>query len=190
LSITLVLYFASCWQATARDWSVDPLKSSVGFAVSVNGQLVKGRFQRWTSAITFDERDLNSARARIVFDLGQVASGDPARDKALQGPQWFDVAGTAHTGTIASPNEAVFETSSIERSGDGSYHASGMLYMRGVSMPVEFDFVLITEANTARMQSKLVIDRTQWGVGQGDFSDETPVSTKVEIAIDLFAVTQ
>lgn len=176
-------------QAFAKEWVVTKGESHIRFAVEVSGQPVTGEFLGWTSTIDFDPENLNGSSARVVIDLRSAETGDPTRDKALPSAQWFDVNGASHTVSGVGAGEAVFETASFRSTGVNAYEATGTLYMRGVTLPVTLPFVLQVSGKVARMEASLVMDRTQWGVGQGDFADETPVSSRVVVTIDLVAST-
>lgn len=177
--------------AIAANWQVDPASSKLGFEVAVNGEAVQGQFGQWTADIQFDPADLGQAKAKVTIDLASASTGNSTRDTALPGDKFFDVAGSTFSATPAAPaGQAVFETSAFRQTGDNTYEADGTLTMRGVSHPLTLPFTLEIDGTKAHMVSTVPIDRTQWGVGQGDYADDKPVATQVNVMIDLNATRQ
>ena len=187
LAATSALALLATTTASALDWTVDPSQSQIAFSVSVNQQPVIGRFDAWTSLITFDPANLAAAHARVVIDLNTAVTGDETRDKALKSQQWFDTGGKDHVAGDSGFQEAVFETSSFRSTGTNTFEATGSLSMRGVTVPITLPFTLDISARSARMNATVSLNRTLWGVGQGDFSDEKPVGTNVEVTISISA---
>jgi polyisoprenoid-binding protein YceI len=190
LTFAFMFMALTCSNSWAKVWIVDKESSEVSFSLNINGHPVSGRFENWWSSIRFDENHPEAAQVRVVFDLRQVVTGDGTRDRLLKSQQWFDVEGVSHDAESQAVNEAVFETVSVRRTDVDTYSALGTLYMRGISHQVVLTFELGIEGDLARMRSSLSIDRTIWGVGQGEFADENPVSTQVAVNIDLKAVSQ
>lgn len=173
--------------ADAASWNVDPAASRLGFEVQVNGQPVQGTFQSWSAAISFDPAAPEAGHARVAIDLTKVETGNASRDKALPGPEWFDAAGTSFTAPTGSPGEAVFETTAFRAKGGNAFEADGTLTLRGVSQTLTLPFTLDIAGGKAHMIARLPIDRTKWGVGQGDYASGGTVATNVDVVIDLTA---
>lgn len=177
--------------AAAKSWTVDPAQSALGFTVAVNGEPVAGHFKQWTAAIEFDPANLSAAKATVKIDLMSADTGNGTRDDALPGEQFFDAEGKSGLSyTAGGPAEAVFETSVFRQTGEGAYEADGTLTMRGVAQPVTLPFTLAIDGATAKMDGKVSIDRTKWGVGQGEYADDKPVALQVEVTVQVTATAQ
>ena len=164
--------------ALGANWAVDPARSQLGFEVAIDGAPVKGNFTGWTAEITFDPNDLSSAHAKVTVDVATANSGNGTRDDALRSDKWFGIANTP---------QAVFDTSAFRQTGDGTYEADGTLTMHGATQPLILPFTLQIANGEAHMTARVSIDRTLWGVGQGNYASDTPVATKVDVVIDLTA---
>ena len=164
--------------AVARDWMVDKAASRVGFQASVNGQAISGQFRRYDARIFFDPADLKTARVAVAIDMASAESGDPTRDQALPTSDWF-----------AAPSfaRATFVTRSITAREPGAYVANGVLTIRGVAKPVALPFTLAIRDGVARMNGRLTIDRTAFGVGQGQWQSANPVALNVIVAVQVTA---
>lgn len=163
----------------ARPYLVDKAASRLGFTGAVNGAPFSGGFRRWDAAIDFDAANLPASRVTVTVDMTSAATGDGTRDEALPSSDWF---------AAAKFPRATFVTRSITRTGPNRYSAAGELAIRGVRRPAVLPFTLTPAANGAqRMQGRLVIDRTAFGVGGGQFRTGAMVAKPVTVTVDLLA---
>lgn len=161
--------------APAR-WTVDKAASRVGFRSSFAGGAFVGRFGRWDAAITFDPKNLAASKVAAVIDMASARTGEASRDSALPTADWFN--------TAKFPR-ATFVSRSFKSLGNGRYQAVGDLTIRGVKRSVVLPFTLAITGNQAKMQGALKLDRTHFGVGQGQWSsgETVPTAVTVEVAI-------
>lgn len=166
---------------SARPYTVDKSASKLGFTGSMSGAPFSGSFRRWDAAIEFDPDNLPASRATVTVDVSSALTGDKTRDEALPSSDWF--AAKTHP-------RATFTTRAITRTGPNRYRAAGDLTLRGVRRPVVLPFTLQLNGNTARMQGRLQLDRTAFGVGQGQFRSSGMVAAPVTVTVDLTARTR
>jgi polyisoprenoid-binding protein YceI len=154
-------------------WVVDD-GSELGFETSWSGSKIEGEFARFTGDITFSPKALNRSRVRISIDLSSVSTGDGQRDASLKGEEWFN---TGQAGT------AVFTANRFTHRGGENYVANGTLTLRGVSRPLSLPFRLQMDEDKARVRGVTTLDRTAFGVGQGEWAatDEIPAGVTVEV---------
>lgn len=180
------LAFAS--PAMAKPWTVDHANSKLGFTASMQGASIDGTFNQWNAEIEFDPANLGAAHAKVTVDLNSAGTGNESRDKALPTQTWFDTSGSSgFAAGDGGPSQAVFETTTFRQTGEGAYEADGMLSMRGASNQVTLPFTLRIDGSTATMDGKATIDRTQWGIGQGDYANGDTVATAVDVVVHLTA---
>lgn len=177
----LAVFLAGAAPLHAADWRVDPAKSTLGFTGSQSGQSFDGRFSRWDATISFDPAHPESGHARVVIDMASAATGDRQRDAALPESDWFDIK--------AFP-QAVFEATSFRPRGGNAYDAVGSLTIRGIRKDVVLPFTLDIAGDAAHAQGRLPLLRTDYGVGQGDWSNGQWVGLDVAVTVDLTAVRQ
>lgn len=160
-------------------WTIDPKASSIGFAGTVYGQGFSGRFERFSADIRFDPADPATGTAVVLIDLASARTGDATRDATLPGADWFDAARTP---------QARFEARRFSRAASGGgYVAAGTLTIRGIARPLTLPFTLVIAGSTARMTARLTLDRSQWGIGQGQFKSGEVVALAVPVTISLTA---
>lgn len=164
--------------AGAVRWTVQP-GSTLGFTTAWSGEAIQGRFERWSADVMFSPVDLANSKVVVSIDMGSARTGDDQRDASLPAPDWFDT---------ASHPKAVFTATRFERSGEGRYVARGTLSLRGVSRPMTLPFRLEIDGDRARVRGVTSLDRTAFGVGQGEWTSTDQIPAKVSVRVDLKAV--
>jgi len=152
--------------------------SALGFATSWSGSAIEGRFRTWSADIRFSPQALESSRVRVKIDTASAATGESSVDEALPGTDWFSSA--------AFP-AATFSADKFRALGGDRYEARGTLSLRGVSRPVTLPFRLTIEGDRAHMTGSVEIDRTRFGVGQGEWAGTGAIPAPVTVRIDLKA---
>ena len=158
-------------------WRVAP-GSSLNFQTTWSGDAVRGRFNSWKADILFGPDALDKSRVTVTIDMTSAKTGDDQRDASLPASDWFDAA--AHP-------KAVFTATKFEKKAEGSYVAHGALSLRGVTRPVDLPFKLKIVGDKAQMSGETSLDRTLFGVGQGEFTATDQVPAKVTVRVQLNA---
>jgi cytochrome b561/polyisoprenoid-binding protein YceI len=158
-------------------WKVAP-GSSLNFQTSWSGDAVQGRFNSWKADILFSPDALAKSKVTVTIDMTSAKTGDEQRDASLPSGDWFDA---------ATHPKAVFTATSFEKTGEGAYVAHGALDMRGVKKPIDLPFKLKIVGDKAQMSGEASLDRTLFGVGQGEFTATDQVPAKVTIRVQLNA---
>jgi polyisoprenoid-binding protein YceI len=164
--------------APAPTWIVDPANSKLGFRGAMNGDAFTGVFHRWSAQIAFDPKNLAGSKAVVSVDVASAATGDADRDQAMPTADWF---------SAKTQPKAAFVTTAFKDLGGGKYQASGDLTIRGAKKPVVLPFTLAISGDTARMNGSLVLNRTAFGIGQGQWKTGDVVATEVTVNIALTA---
>jgi cytochrome b561/polyisoprenoid-binding protein YceI len=159
------------------DWTVAS-GGRLGFTARWNGEAVDGRFSRWRAAIRFSSDELAKSTISVTVDLASADTGDGQRDDSLRSSDFFDAA--------AHPN-AVFTARDIRHLGGERYEARGTLDLRGASKPATLRFTLRIEGDRARVAGTARIDRTAFGVGQGEWAATDAIAAGVDIAFSFDA---
>lgn len=158
-------------------WKVAP-GSTLSFATAWSGDPIQGRFERWTAAIAFSPDALDASKVSVSIDMASARTGDAQRDASLPAADWFDSA--AHP-------KATFSATKFEKKGADRYVAHGSLSLRGVTKPIDLPFKLTIAGNTAKVSGETSLDRTQFGVGQGEFTATDQIPAKVTVRVELTA---
>ena len=159
------------------DWTVAS-GGRLGFTARWNGEAVRGSFGRWRAAIRFSPDVLARSNIRVTVDLASADTGDGQRDDSLKSSDFFNV--------TAQPN-AIFTARDIRHIDGDRYEARGTLDLRGVSKPVTLRFTLRIEGNKARVAGTARIDRTAFGVGQGEWAATDAIAAGVDVDFSFSA---
>jgi polyisoprenoid-binding protein YceI len=164
--------------AAVSNWRLDPAASRLTFRATMSGASFTGVFRRWTARIAFDPKALAASKVEASVDVASAVTGDKDRDQALPTADWFSAS--------AFPT-ATFVTRGFKDLGGGKYLAIGDLRLRGLSRPVNLPFTLVIAGDTARATGSAVVDRTAFGVGQGQWKTGSVVGTQVTVLVNLVA---
>lgn len=177
LAAGAVAAFAAALPADAAHWTVDP-SSKLGFSVVWSGEPLNGTFKRWKADVEFDPVDLARSHVVATIDTGSLVTDYPEGDSGLKGEMGFAV---GHFPT------ARFETTAFRKLPDGSFQADGRLTIRGITRPLKLPFKLAIEGNRAHVVGRTTVMRTDFGVGQGEWTAPEPVAHQVTVTLDLTA---
>lgn len=158
-------------------WTVQP-GGSLTFAASWSGQPIDGTFKTWKADILFGPEALDRSELTVTINIGSVSTGDAQRDSALPSGDWFDA---------ASHPTATFKAAKFRKTGTDRYVADGRLTMRGVSKPLSLPFTLKIDGDNARATGSATLDRTAYGVGQGEWAATDQIAGPVKVTFDLKA---
>ncbi|BCM82922.1 polyisoprenoid-binding protein [Methylobacterium indicum] len=164
--------------ARAADWAVDPAKSRIGFSGTQVGAPFKGRFTRYDARIDFDPAKPEAGKAVVLIDLTSAETGDKQRDEALPQADWFNT---------SKDKQARFEATRFVAKGGDAYDAVGTLTIRGLRKDVTLPFTLTISGGTAHAVGHLDLVRTDYGVGQGSWANDSMVALQVGVDIDVTA---
>ena len=166
--------------AAPPKWVVDQTKSSLTWAVTVNGQPVTGKFQAFGALIAFDPADLANSSAKITMDMTAVKSGDATRDAMLLKPEWYDVLGFP---------QAVFQTTSFTSKGGNKFDAAAKLTLKGVVKDIVLPLTIDITGKVAVAKGEVVLRRVDYGVGKSkEFAGDAPVGLNVKVMVNVTAV--
>ncbi len=160
-------------------WKVAP-GSSLNFETKWSGDPVQGRFNSWKADILFSPDALDKSKVTVTIDMTSAKTGDEQRDASLPAGDWFDA---------ATHPKAIFTATKFEKRGEGSFVAHGALDLRGVKKPVDLPFKLKIVGDRAQMTGETSLDRTVFGVGQGEFTATDQVPAKVTVRVQVNAVS-
>ena len=163
---------------SSASWNVDKSKSKLGFSATQSGNRFEGEFTDYTVQIDFDPDDLSDASITVSVNMDSVETGDKQRDGALPGSDWFK--------TKDFPT-AQFTSTDVKPVGEGSYEATGALTIRDVTKDIVLPFTVNIDGDTATAEGSVTLMRTDFGVGQGEFTTGKWVSLEVDVTVDITA---
>ncbi len=161
------------------DWKVQA-GSKLGFTATWAGNQVDGAFTGWTARISFSPEALDTSRLEVSVDPAAVSTGDAQRDSSLAGEDFFD--------SKAHPR-ATYTATKFRKVGEGRYMALGSLDLRGVKKPLDLPFTLTIKGNVAVATGSVTVNRTDFGVGQGEWAATDQIAAAVRVSFRITAKT-
>ena len=174
-------------QLTAGTWAIDPVHSSIEFAVRhLMVSKVRGRFDNFSGAIVVAEDGTPSVTAEIAVD--SINSGNEQRDAHIKAADFFDVDNFP---------VATFTSTAVRANGD-KYVLDGEFTLKGVTKPVSLELEFggtnpgMGHGEVAGFEASVVLNRKDFGVGS-DMPLETGgvvLGDKVTITLEIEALKQ
>ncbi|MBU4432890.1 MAG: YceI family protein [Alphaproteobacteria bacterium] len=152
--------------------------SKLGFTATWSGEALEGSFTRWTADILFSPDALDRSKLAVSIDTASAVTGDAQRDQSLPGGDFFD---------SATHPKATFAATRFRKTSEGKFIADGTLDLRGVKTPLSLPFSLKIDGDTATARGVTTLDRTVFGVGQGEWADTDQIAAKVKVSFALTA---
>jgi polyisoprenoid-binding protein YceI len=178
IALILAFFAALTGAAQAKDWQVDYAHSKLGFTGEQSGEKFDGGFKKFDAQIHFDPDYPEAGKIIVNVAIASAYAGSADRDSMLPQKDWFD--------SGAFP-QAQFVTTSIRKTAPLHYEASATLTVKGVTRDVLLPFTLAPEGDHWRAQGDVALMRSDFGVGQGMFADESYVKHAVDVTIDIVA---
>lgn len=122
---------ATAEQTGQTTWTIDPMHSSVEFAVRhLMITTVRGRFTGVKGTVTLDEADPAKSTVEVVIDAASIDTREPQRDTHLRSADFFDV---ERFPTLT------FRSTKVDGVLGESFALAGDLTIHGVTRPVVLD---------------------------------------------------
>ncbi|MEO0963054.1 MAG: YceI family protein [Pseudomonadota bacterium] len=166
---------------SAATWSIDQEASTLGFEAQVFGSAVPGTFGDWEAEIVFDEEALNTSAVSVTINMSSADTGDGSRDGSLRGSEWF---------AVEEHPEASLTSTAFRKLDDGSFEMDADLTMRGTTNAITLPFTLTEAADGVVAKGSVTVNRTDYGIGQGDYVSGATVGLDVVISIDIAATPE
>jgi polyisoprenoid-binding protein YceI len=169
------------WQPSlATEWQSEVDNSQLNFAASFQNLPVNGRFKTFSVKCTTDQ----AARPVNLQVMVSVASGDMGNmefNHEIQAFDWFN--GADHSTAIFTSDH--FEIAPETKAGV-DYIAHGKLQLKGVerAVAVPFDWHQISH-NQVAMRGELSLDRSDFGIGQGEWATGEQIGLAVRVWFDV-----
>jgi polyisoprenoid-binding protein YceI len=136
------------------------------------GVPVEGTFKKFDAQVAFDPRKPEGGTVALQIDTGSASLGVPMSDAELPKPPWFD---TAHF------PQASFQSNAIKALGEGRFEMAGKLTIKNVSRQVTVPVTIATAGNLAVATGSFTIQRLDYKVGDGEWTDTSVVGNDVQV---------
>jgi polyisoprenoid-binding protein YceI len=197
ITIILIAFYAISTQASAAErntdanateWEVDRAHSAINFTINHFFTPVDGSFDDYNASINFDPENLEGSRIHVVIPVESINTRNDRRDSHLRSEDFFN---------SSQWQNITFESNSIEQTGNNEFVARGELTMRDVTREFDLPFELLgvmehpmrENTKVAGITANAELNRTDYGVGVGDWAATAVVGDRVNIRINLELTT-
>lgn len=157
-------------------YELDAKGSELRFIGLQQGAPFTGRFKTFSAEVVFDREAPQVGRIEAEVDVRSADSRNRDRDEYLQARDFF---------YSRKHPKATFETVAIEAAAEG-YLARANLTLRGETREVIMRFTLDQQdAQQAKLSGSVLLNRLDFGVGQGEWRDTSEIGNEVKVEIEL-----
>jgi len=163
--------------AEAAEYTKELLeKSSINFVSKQMSVPVEGVFKKFTAKVRINPAKPEAGMAQIEIDLASIDAGSMEANDEVKGKNWF---------SVTEFPKASFVSSSVKLLGAGKFEAAGKLTIKGKSMEVHAPFTLKEDKGLLNVDGLFTINRLDYGIGSGLWSDVSVVANEVQIKFHL-----
>lgn len=163
--------------AAVPQWDILPKESTLSFTATQNGSPVSGKFTDFNGEIYFDPAQLPLSKIQIHVDVNSVNASYKELVDTLKTQDWFNVA--------AFP-KASFQSAVFKKVDDKNYESVGNLVIKDKKLPMTVKFTLENYSPTeALIKGDLLLHRTAFGIGQGDWASTDEVKDEVKVQFNF-----
>ena len=155
----------------AADYVQGPL-STLAFAGTYQGAAFTGRFPGFSTRLSFDPRQLATAKLDVVIPLASATTANPDYDDEMRGKDFF---------ASARFPQARYTATKFRSLGGNRYAADGVLSLHGANKPVTLTFTWTPGARPV-LAGKATVKRLDFGVGSGDWADTSLIPNDIAIS--------
>jgi len=179
---TLSSLSANAQEATM--WKIDKSHTSVNFSINHFFSAVTGKFTDFDGTIHFDPNNLKGSKALFSVAIHSVDTDNAKRDNHLKSKDFFDA---------TSYPKMSFASTKFEKKSDKEYWIHGNLTIKNKTKKVTLPMKITGEVEHPMMKGTIIlgvlidtsIDRTDYGVGTGDWAATMVVGDEVKIHIPM-----
>jgi polyisoprenoid-binding protein YceI len=144
-------------QPGARQWVIDPARSTIEFKVRhVWGLLaIAGHFDQFDGVYAIGS---DGTKIDVTIDAGSIDTGIAKRDNHLRSADFFDA--TAHP-------HVRFTSTRVDDAGDGTLHVAGELEAAGKRVTLVLKATVREDGDELEIEATTTVDHRQLGMAAG-----------------------
>ena len=176
----LLNFLMVCLPSVADQWQSVPADSQLMYQVTFQGLPIEGRFTEFSVDYSPAEKLL------VKVAVGSADMSDDELNSEIAGVDWFDVGRFGEA--VFSSESFVNDSFVAESNPKENFIAEGSLNLKGVSEPVNAPFVWQPDTQNpdrATMSGQLVLKRSDFSIGIGDWSSGDQIGIDVRVSFTL-----
>ncbi|MEY3220767.1 MAG: hypothetical protein RIT27_2124 [Pseudomonadota bacterium] len=166
-------------QATVFDQIQLP-QSSITFVSKQMNVPVEGKFNQFTAQLQFDPEKLETANAQLEIDLNSIETGSAEANEEVKGKGWF---------YVKNFPMAKFISTSVKKLENNRYEVIGKMSIKGKTTPITLTVEFKPQQKGALFEGNFILKRSQFGIGEGIWSDTSVVADEVVVRFKLMVLS-
>ena len=166
-------------RAAVETYKIDPVHSTVGFAIRHFFTNVPGGFTKFSGLITVDRDNLENSSVEATIEVPSIDTRVEMRDNDLRSDHFFDA---------AKFPAITFKSKSWKKAADGSFDVVGDLAIHGVTKEVTLKVKSLgfgpgmRGAMISGWEATTTLNRNDFGITRyaGMLGDDVPVTINIE----------
>jgi len=182
-TIWFVAGASQTWAAQHTPWAFDPHHTSVTLTIQHIVAKVLGTFDDVQGQVIFDPEQPDKGSVEVTIPVKSINTRVEKRDAHLRSADFFDVE--------KYPVMTFVSRQILPQNTPGRFIARGTLTIKNISRPMDLPFTyqgtrphpMDPSKEVIGFEAHAVIDRLEFGVGNGEFFRRGLIGKDVEIAI-------
>jgi polyisoprenoid-binding protein YceI len=158
---------------------VQPSESAVNFAYKQMGVPMEGKFNKFSSQITFDPAKPTVAQAQIEINLASIDTGSTEANDEVAGKLWFNAK------TYPTAN---FVSTGVKALGGNRYEVAGKLTIKGITHEVVAPVSFQTSGTRGVFDGAFTIKRLDYKIGEGEWTEVSTVANEIQIKFHVVVI--
>lgn len=187
IGFAVLVTVLSVFTTNAQDatmWKLDKAHTFVNFSINHFFSDVTGKFKTFDGKFNFDPSNLQGSQVDFSIDVNSVSTDQSKRDQHLQSADFFDA---------KTYPKMTFKSTKIEKKSDKMYLVHGKLTIKDKTKNIVLPMKMTGEMEHPMMKGTLIlglvidttINRTDYGVGTGNWAATMVVGDEVKIHIPM-----
>jgi polyisoprenoid-binding protein YceI len=140
----------------------------------------EGKFNKFNAQLQFDPEKPDTAQAQLDIDLNSIDTGSPEANEEVKSKGWFH---------IKNFPTAKFVSTAVKKVENNRYEVLGNMTIKGKTNPMTISFDFKPQNKSATFEGSFVLKRSQFGIGEGMWSDTSVVADEVQVRFKFIVLS-
>lgn len=155
-------------------------QSNISFVSKQMNVASEGKFNKFNAQLQFDPEKVDSSQAQLEIDLNSIDTGSSEANEEVKSKGWFHVKNFP---------TAKFISTSVKKVEGNRYEVLGNMTIKGKTNPMTISFNFKPQNQNATFEGNFVLKRSQFGIGEGMWSDTSVVADEVQVRFNFLVLS-
>ncbi len=155
-------------------------QSNINFVSKQMNVPSEGKFNKFNAQLQFDPDKVDAAQAQLEIDLNSIDTGSPEANEEVKSKGWF---------YVKNFPTAKFVSTAVKKVENNRYEVAGNMTIKGKTNPMTISFDFKPQNKNATFEGNFVLKRSQFGIGEGMWSDASVVADEVQVRFKFIVLS-